>query len=512
MGSDSQARVEPVTAGPGGNWLALAAVAALFTWAFASRVALLLETPTPLGIDGYYYAIQVRALLEEGRLHYPSLPLAFWWLTPFAALTEPVRGVKLGAVAGTAAIVFPLFLLVRRLSGSRSAGVVAAALVATSSQSFYLSSEFVKQGLGLTLVACFLATLAAALDQPTRLRVAGVLVWLGLSLLTHKLAAGVALLVGTAALAMHAWRSRAQLPRRLRWLLAAVAGIAACFALGMLLAPQRMLGAQGLSLLTEAFQAQADGSVATLKRPSGVQLFLRREVLWGGIAALLLSLHAAFWPAGPRAAPGAHKLPPVAFGLVLLAALTAFPGWDVSNPEGLGMRLRLTAFLAFAPCAALLFARLLAGRPWGAALMATCAAVVLPVLLPPHIRHAGARVPGPYLQALHSFQDQLRPDALVITTQRSLAFMVTWHTRARALRSVPASLDPTRTYRLLPKADVEPVFAAALERHQAASLPGTARRDRAPLVLLSESSFQQLLAELPPEVRRRWSAWPNRLP
>ena len=74
MGGDSQAAAAPVPVRPGGNWLALAAVAALFTWAFVARAGVLLETPTPVGIDGYYYAIQVRALLEEGRLHYPSLP------------------------------------------------------------------------------------------------------------------------------------------------------------------------------------------------------------------------------------------------------------------------------------------------------------------------------------------------------------------------------------------------------------------------------------------------------
>ena len=474
------------------SFLAPAAVSALFLWAFLARARLLLETPTPVGIDGYYYAIQVRALLEEGRLHYPGPTLAFGWLLPFAALTDPIRGVKLGAAAGTAAIVFPLFLLVRRLSGSRSAGVLAAALAVTSAQSFYLSSEFVKQGVGLTLVACFLAALAAAIEQPTRPRVAAVLVWLGLVVLTHKLAAAVALLVGTTALGVHAWRGWAQLPRPARGLLAAVAGTAGCFALGVLLAPRSLLGAQGLSLLAGALQAHADGSFATLRRPSGLHLFFHHEVLLGLLAALLLALHTALRPSAPRSSPGARALSPVALGLVLLAVLVALPWWDVSAPEGLGMRLRLTGFLAFAPCTALLLARVGAGRSAGVGWVAVLAAVALPLLLPPQVRHMGARVPDPYLQAVRAFEAQLRPESLVITTQRSLAFMVTWYTRAQAQRSVPERLEPARTYRLLPKADLEPVFATALEQRRASSpLAGTARRE--PLVLLSEPAFQELL-------------------
>jgi hypothetical protein len=73
------------------------ALAALVVWSFIQRWNVLSASPFPIGVDGYFYPVQLRSLLETGELQYPASPLAFWLLAPFAAATDPMTGAKLGA-------------------------------------------------------------------------------------------------------------------------------------------------------------------------------------------------------------------------------------------------------------------------------------------------------------------------------------------------------------------------------------------------------------------------------
>ncbi|HSK00552.1 MAG TPA: hypothetical protein VK932_04900, partial [Kofleriaceae bacterium] len=66
-----------------------AALAALVAASFHERWELLAASPFPVGVDGYYYPIQLRALLETGWLQYPAAPVAFLLMAPLAAATDP---------------------------------------------------------------------------------------------------------------------------------------------------------------------------------------------------------------------------------------------------------------------------------------------------------------------------------------------------------------------------------------------------------------------------------------
>ena len=70
--------------------IALIAVALLALVAYSAwhRYGFLASSPFPLGIDGYFYPIQLRSLLETGHLIYPASPLALWLMWPLAAITE----------------------------------------------------------------------------------------------------------------------------------------------------------------------------------------------------------------------------------------------------------------------------------------------------------------------------------------------------------------------------------------------------------------------------------------
>src|SRR5688500_12950615 len=138
---------------PARSWPAILAIAAallaLVVWSCWQRWQILDDTPFPVGIDGYFYPIQLRAILERHELAYPDFPLAFLLMTPFAAATDPLVGAKLAAAFYGALIVLPAYGVGARLGKSPGAGLVAAVLAATSAGSSFLTIEFVKNGIGM---------------------------------------------------------------------------------------------------------------------------------------------------------------------------------------------------------------------------------------------------------------------------------------------------------------------------------------------------------------------------
>src|SRR5215470_14167643 len=147
-----------------------AALLALVAWSSWQRWQMLTASPFPLGVDGYFYPIELRALLERGELAYPASPLTFYLLAPFAAATDPITGAKLGAALWGAAIAIPAYGVGARLGGGRGAGLVAAAIATTSVGSAYLTIEFVKNGIGLTVALTALWLALGATERPSRIR------------------------------------------------------------------------------------------------------------------------------------------------------------------------------------------------------------------------------------------------------------------------------------------------------------------------------------------------------
>src|SRR5262245_4289770 len=245
------------------------ALVALVAWSFWQRWRLLTASPFPLGVDGYFYPIELRALLSRGELAYPASPLAFYLLAPLAAATDPITGAKLGAALWGAAIAVPAYGVGARLGGGRGAGLLAAALATTSVGSAYLTVEFVKNGIGLTVALAALWLALAAADRPTRPRIAAALVGLAAAWATHKMAAALVVVVavpaGLAAATAHG-RLRG---RRLLYLLSALIA-AALAALGLAAAfPHRFLGLDDAGLVGGLFSTTPRWTAPALAFASG---------------------------------------------------------------------------------------------------------------------------------------------------------------------------------------------------------------------------------------------------
>lgn len=471
-------------------------VAALLIAATAIRLRALLASPYPTGIDGYWYLIQVRSLLEDGRLYYPSAPLVPWLMAGAALVLGPPLAVKVIAALGSAALVVPSYLVARRVSGSAGPALLGAALVATSAQSFFLSTEFVKQAVGLSLAVGFVAALAALLDRPGWRRgipAVGLLLACGLA---HKTALALAVLLTAPPIVATAPRGR----RRL----AVMAGLAA-----MAVATLWLGG--GFALLRGLFRATPDFSFAVLATPGRAPLVLGHEV---GLAAAL-ALAAVGLALSRRPADG-PRLPPLALGFAAFGVFLGMPWLDIGDDQGLAYRLRLCACVALAPASAMVAARLV--ERWRPARRTGALALVtgLVLLLRPWASEEGVVKAHPAMVlATSRLAGALPAGATVVVPERHTAFMTAFHTRAQ-VRLRPATTAGGPSFRMLPGAAIRPGLWAALDHLRAHPTPGVAPSldlhalHPNGLVVLSEPTFQYLLARLPAEERRWYEAWPVR--
>jgi len=206
----------------------------------AERAWLLFSTPLMPGINGAYYLVQTRALLEHGRLGIPDLPLTFWVDAGLASLVQLFSGmalepsimlaVKLEDAVLPALVAMPVFALVRRWTARVGSGLWlpagAALAVAAGSPALGMVGDLQKNSLALVWLAGLLWGLHRWLEEPRAKNAAVAVLFLTLAGLTHIGVFGWALALAGLALAVALWRSDRQVRRQiLPWL---VAGGATC--------------------------------------------------------------------------------------------------------------------------------------------------------------------------------------------------------------------------------------------------------------------------------------------
>jgi hypothetical protein len=493
---------------------ALVALVALSTWQRWHQLAV---SPFPLGVDGYYYPLQLRALLEDGVLAYPASPLTFWFMLPFAAATDPITGAKLGAALGCALVALPAYGVGTRLGGHRGAGLLAAAIATTSATSAYLTTEFVKQGIGLTVGLTSLWLVLRAFEMPSRRRVVVALAGVALTALAHKLAAVLVLSIAIPG-AVEAARARGVLRgRRLIYVVVAASALAVTAIIAGLAAPERFVAPDDLALLGELFTSQARWDAPAHVRGT-LRLVFDHEPLLAGLVGLAAAVALVLRIGEPREPPLGPPVRLVAWAFVALAALTACPWLDVTDPQGLAFRLRVTAFVPLAACAAVAGGRLARRLDrWHShvgvtALVAFATAVVLQA---PRERREGRVVPHPALvAAVQAAAPHIPAGATLIVPERHILFMVAWYTRADA-RLRPERVPPERRVRLLPLAftrmgsPLEQALDAARREPGVAPPIGVHPGHRNGLVLVREDTWNWLVARLPADVREHWASWPT---
>jgi hypothetical protein len=495
------------------EWSARAGVAvvlaALVAWSFWQRWTLLAGSPFPVGIDGYFYPIQLRSLLEDGRLAYPASPLAFWLMAPLAAVTDPIVGAKLGAALFGALIAVPAYGVGALLGRGRGAGLVAAALATTSAGSMFLTFEFVKNGVGLTVALTALWLMLRALARPSRGRVIAAGAGILAAVLAHKMAAGLVLAIAVPAAMVEA-HARGVL--KLRVLVGGVAGVVAV-ALGLGLAfPERFVSPDDLAMLSSMWSSTAHWEAPALVLPRDT-LAMGHEALLGG----MLAIGAAVVLVRSREPRSLRVAGWIVVGIALGIAL---PWLVVTDPMGLAFRLRIVAFVPMALCAAIVAADVVrigvgTAKPW--LRDGVLAVVVLAIVLfMPRDRTQGKIVAHPAMvAAVEALAGKIPEGATAIVPERHIMFMVAWYARAPT-RLTPDAVPPERRWRVMPLAFIgadsplDEALMAARDEPTVVHPLGTHPRHPNGLVLVPEATWEWLLARLPHgDVRDYFARWPT---
>ncbi len=176
-------------------------LASLCAAAIAARAWLQFGTPLTPGMNGAYYFVQARALLEHGRLAIPDLPLTFWLQAGLARFVAALTGwpqddaivfaVKLADAVLPPLVAWPVAWLGARWqfaddrSPSRLAMLAPAAIVCASAAPLSMTGDFQKNSLALVWLAATAWTAHRFLTAPDRPRAAAIVPCLVLLGLTH---------------------------------------------------------------------------------------------------------------------------------------------------------------------------------------------------------------------------------------------------------------------------------------------------------------------------------------
>jgi hypothetical protein len=507
-------------------WAASAATAVVLVGfvivSFVQRWNVLSSSPFPLGVDGYFYPVQLRSLLDTGTLQYAASPMTFWLMAPLAAATDPITGAKLGAALYGALIAFPAYGVAVQLAGrdARGHGLVASALVTFSAGSAYMSIEFVKNGIGITVALAALWLVLRALETPSRARVVGAIAGLVAAMLAHKMAAGIVLGIAVPAAIAEAL-ARGELRGRRLLQLAVVAAIAViAISVAGMIAPRRFLSPADARLIGGLFTVDADWTLPVLAS-SRSTLRLGYEplvgLILGGLAAAALVVeHVVVRADRPR-----RSVIVTSWFVVGLALVIGLPWLAVDDSQGLGMRLRIVAFVPMALCATIVLrvvSRLVLARLLHRTVVhAVVAGVLLVGILA--LRGTRSRTEGRVLahpaivSGIHALAGRIPDGDTVIVPERHIAFMVAWYTRAPiSIRPEPVPIE--RRWRVMPLAFIgmgSPLDDALIRVRTRPELPpviGLHPRHPNGLVLVPEVTWQYVLTRLPSGVRDHFAAWP----
>lgn len=125
----------------------------MLTASASHDLVLLLRYPVAVGVDGYYYVLQVNELRHHGHLYFStSTPIALYFLTGVSYLTgNTILAVKIGAITLHFLLAVGVFALLVSTTGSKWIGALGTLLTVISGLRMYMLSEFIGSLAAITL-------------------------------------------------------------------------------------------------------------------------------------------------------------------------------------------------------------------------------------------------------------------------------------------------------------------------------------------------------------------------
>jgi hypothetical protein len=193
----------------------------------ARDTSLLWRTPFAVGVDGYYYVLQITQVAKTGHLFFPTrTPLMLYALAALAAVAGgPVAAVKLAGVLLHVTLCAGVAALVRRALRSPWLGVLAASLAAFSGLHLFMISEFINN-LGAVTALVWSGYFALRWRQLRAARCGvAALVLFALAVVTRRSVLPLAL-VAVASYMLFRWFAAYASRRRSNWYALALASLA----------------------------------------------------------------------------------------------------------------------------------------------------------------------------------------------------------------------------------------------------------------------------------------------
>lgn len=178
-------------------WLLL--LISIFIFSFMLDIYVLTRYSLSYGIDGAFYDIQVRNILQHGFPMSNDPPLAYYLLTPFVVLSgNSFLGVKIGMALMGSLLVFPAFLLTEcynnKVKGSKIPALLSAFMVTVNVNYFALLGDYLQNLVGVLVLSVFLYFMVRWFEDISHWKRYGVLtvIFLCINLLTHIYTGAVA--------------------------------------------------------------------------------------------------------------------------------------------------------------------------------------------------------------------------------------------------------------------------------------------------------------------------------
>ncbi|HEY0100633.1 MAG TPA: hypothetical protein VGB76_16930 [Pyrinomonadaceae bacterium] len=128
-------------------------LAIIFT-ALVHDAYLLFRYPVAVGVDGYYYVLQVENLHDRGTLFFPnSTPLVIYLLVALKFfVSSTVLAIKVGSFLFHLALAAGVFALLKTLTRSRMHAMCGTLIIGASSVHLFMLSEYIAHSGGLALL------------------------------------------------------------------------------------------------------------------------------------------------------------------------------------------------------------------------------------------------------------------------------------------------------------------------------------------------------------------------
>ena len=163
-------------------------LATAFTALFLARLFMLNQSLEPNGLDGYYYALQAKSLMETGRLENPSLQPGYYLCGLGGILTgDAIQGVKLWAALSAALTSLAIWKLLFVLTKSNLLSLLGFIVCGLSPSFATMSVNYINNQTGIFLLLCYAICIAFCIKKITWPRILIALIFLLLTMASHKI-------------------------------------------------------------------------------------------------------------------------------------------------------------------------------------------------------------------------------------------------------------------------------------------------------------------------------------